>query len=53
MKKISFLGLALLLIFSSCETFRPQEELSTVPSTNNPNIIIDPCRGSNLGSPEY
>lgn len=34
------------LLFSGCEALKSDQEFSTLPSTNNPNLIIDSNRGA-------
>ncbi len=49
----SLLLVIAILTLAGCEVLRHNDEWSTLPATNNPNIIIDANRGSGAGSSEY
>ena len=46
MKHLAVMTLLLALFCTGCEVFKPNQDYSTIPATNNPHIIIDSNRGS-------
>jgi hypothetical protein len=46
MRKIWLAAILVGSFLAGCEGFRPNEDYTTLPSTNNPNLIIDSNKGS-------